>query len=57
MIITLIFLVLLALLVHVLPIDGKVKMVFNYIIIALAILVFLFAVLPLPAEWSRWPVR
>lgn len=55
MIMTLIFLVLLALLVHILPLDGKVKMVFNYIIIALAILVFLYAILPLPSEWARWP--
>lgn len=53
--ITLLTLVFLAVLVQVLPIDAKVKQIFNYIIIALALFTLILMLFPWPSELSRWP--
>lgn len=55
MIVTLLLLVLVAVLVNVLPMDGKVKNILNIVICVLAVIILLYVFVPFPSDWNRWP--
>lgn len=56
MISSLLLLILLAVLIQVVPMDGKVKHILNLIVIVLAVVVLLFS-FPWPPDWYGWPRR